>query len=460
MKTTHLRSGLLLSVTRAGIGLLVAFLALSNAVGALAVELPCSDCHNPSGIPAPHDAGCRNTSCLATCHPKHIGLIQHPWGAGSPLTNDPAKRTEMCNTCHNRPFDGVYHPYRINVRAQSPTVAGLVDLDDACGQCHGGGTNGTDYPPRPGAPYLTKVELGQYAARMHNDLPSVNFGYGVAVPNSLSIDVAAQAICTAGCDWYDWDWGDGTAHSSGPQLPSTVHQYARPGIYAVTLTVTDNGVGRGSKTKNVSVRSFDLPPTVGGTLNVAASAWTASLADGSTDDKNVALVQVDWGDGSKAATGPAGTTFNHAYDVAGDFTVTHTVTDSTGQANQKTYPVSISPFTIAGRVYAGDGTTPLASAIVTVKRGSDVVRSVVTSGTGAFSAGSLKPGTYTVDVVRTGYTFAAPALTVGVGPSQLGQVIAALVPTATPIPPTATETSTATETATGTATATVTNTPP
>jgi hypothetical protein len=46
----------------------------------------------------------------------------------------------MCNNCHNRPFPGVYHPYRINVSAATPTLAGIVDIDQACGRCHGGGT--------------------------------------------------------------------------------------------------------------------------------------------------------------------------------------------------------------------------------------------------------------------------------------------------------------------------------
>jgi len=102
-----------------------------------AADLACTDCHNPSGVPVPHDSGCRNTSCLQSCHSIDLNLLAHLSGPGTPFTGD---RTTTCNTCHNGPFEGVYHPYSINVSAGSLTLPGVVDLDQACGQCHGGGT--------------------------------------------------------------------------------------------------------------------------------------------------------------------------------------------------------------------------------------------------------------------------------------------------------------------------------
>jgi PKD repeat protein len=37
---------------------------------------------------------------------------------------------------------------------------------------------------------------------------------------------------------YDWNFGDGQTLSNGGPTPT--HTYERPGLYAVTLTVTDN----------------------------------------------------------------------------------------------------------------------------------------------------------------------------------------------------------------------------
>jgi hypothetical protein len=50
---------------------------------------------------------------------------------------------------------------------------------------------------------------------------------------------------------------------------------------------------------------------------------------------------------------------------------------------------------------------------------------VYTAANGTFSAGSLKPGTYTLTVTKTGLTFTSPAATITVGPSSSGNVITA-----------------------------------
>jgi PKD repeat protein len=49
---------------------------------------------------------------------------------------------------------------------------------------------------------------------------------------------------------WAWDFGDGT--TSTEQNP--VHTYAERGRYDVQLTVTDDGLATGSKTKRVDVK--------------------------------------------------------------------------------------------------------------------------------------------------------------------------------------------------------------
>jgi hypothetical protein len=93
-----------------------------------------------------------------------------------------------------------------------------------------------------------------------------------------------------------------------------------------------------------------------------------------------------------------------------------------------TAPVAPAYFTISGTVFAKDGTTPLASASVTVMKGAAPVKTAVTGALGTFSALSLKPGAYTLTVTKPGYTFAVPAATITVGPSSSGNNISATAP--------------------------------
>jgi PKD repeat protein len=314
------------------------------------------------------------------------------------------------------------------------TNAVWVDLDLACGQCHGGslGAGAT----ANNAPYLTKAELATYADGMHNNAPtSVNFGYWLGSPNTLAVGVYAFADCGGTCGAFDWDWGDGTAHSSGA---SASHTYAGAGTYAVTLTVTGNGQ-QTSKTKNVAVYAPDNGPSVSGTacssiLGTGLTAWAASLTDNSTDDNGVTHVTVNWGDGTMLGQGAQGVTLTHAYKGPGTYTITHKALDTIGQQAIRTCTVSVAYFTIGGTVQAVDSTlippatvnVPSASVTVTNADGV-VVRKVYTAIDGTFSAGSLKPGTYTLSVARGGYTFPAVA-PITVGPSSTSNTVAGTKP--------------------------------
>ena len=390
----------------------------------------CTDCHYPGGMgPLPHNVGCTDTSCAQACHPKDLNRLNHPGGQDSPLSGD---RTTTCRNCHNKPFPGVYHPYKINTSAGSITPPGTVDLNDACGQCHGGGDNSmSNPPPEPNAPYLNKMQLGTHANGIHYDRPNASASYSVP-PNSQVLNVdASGSTCINVCDAYDWDWGDGTPHASGV---TASHTYA-PGTYVFTLTVTDNGVGTGTFSRQITVYAPDSPPTVNGTAcaNILnPNTWIANITDSSTDDIGIKQVTVNWGDGSGISsdtTLPFGP-FSRTYSNAGTYTITHKAIDTIGQSNTRTCTATPAYFTISGTVrrsVAGGGAV-VPSATVTVKQGTTLVRTVYTASNGTFSIGTLKPGTYTLTVTKSGYTFTVPAATITVGPSNAGNVINALTP--------------------------------
>jgi hypothetical protein len=433
-----------------GIGLLsVALFLLLFATGAYA-DFVCTDCHNPGGVPVPHTDGCRSTNCLQSCHPKDLTTINHLKGPGTPitdpLTTDPLVITSICNSCHNLPFDGVYHPYRINVNAGSLTNPGIVDINDSCGQCHGGGDNSTSNPPIPGVPYRTKAELAAVAKGMHDSAGvnyPVTFSYTV-VPNTYTVNVAATVDCGGACPSleYEWDWGDGSAF--GTANPDS-HLYALGGTKTITLTIklASNHLNAGTVTRTVTLANLDLPPTASNSCVWDANAWTMTVTDTSTDDGpdadalpgdgNASLkLTVSWGDSStnSPATG-AGAVFSHLYANPGSYTVTETVTDSALQPAPApaTCAATAAYFTLSGTVYRSNGTTAVTYATVQLYKGAALQQSKSTAATGTFSFTNLKPGTYSLRVVKSGYTFANPAWGPNaVGPNATGITINAITP--------------------------------
>ena len=196
--------------------------------------------------------------------------------------------------------------------------------------------------------------------------------------------------------------------------------------------MTQYSVGSSSVTRLVKVYTPDYPPTVAGTCTFDANTWTETVTDSSTDTPPgfIRQVTVNWGDGgmlSSDLTAPFGP-FTHAYLIPGSFTITHRAYDNVGQMASRTCTAVVSYFTVGGTVFRSDGTTPIGAAMVQIKKNGVTQRTVYTNGSGVFTIGSLKPATYQLYVTKAGYTFASPAATVTVGPSNTTLVISALSP--------------------------------
>jgi Carboxypeptidase regulatory-like domain/PKD domain len=285
-------------------------------------------------------------------------------------------------------------------------------------------------PTQNGAGYMSRTELAQKAKGIHNDKPQVLFSTGIGSPNTLQVNVdASNSTCSgsnANCDAYDWDWGDGTGHGSGM---ITSHIYATAGTKTIVLTVEEFGVGGGSATRSVTVSTADLAPTAAGTCAFDANTWTETVTDASTDDNGIKQITVNWGDGGMLysdTTAPFGPAI-HTYLNVGSYTIAHKALDTIGQQNIRTCAANPAYFSFAGTVNtpAGPG-NPLAGATVTIKKGTTTVGLAYSLQNGGFTIGNLKPGTYTVIVTRSGYTFTVPAAAITVGPSSSGNVITAL----------------------------------
>jgi PKD repeat protein len=132
---------------------------------------------------------------------------------------------------------------------------------------------------------------------------------------------------------WDWNFGDGTAHSTA-QNPS--HTYANSGNFQVTLTVTDNDGAQSSPVQHqVNVGSV---PNQAPTAAFTAPSCTATVAcqfnDGSSDgDGSVTGWDWNFGDGSAHSTAQNP---SHTYSTSGNFQVTLTVTDNDGAHSSPT----------------------------------------------------------------------------------------------------------------------------
>jgi hypothetical protein len=388
--------------------------------GAPAQAADCIACHGSGGgAPTPpHEITfCQDTSCALACHTNDLN--RHSTGYGTPFTGE---RTTTCRNCHDKPFAGVYHPYKININAGSTTPAGTVDLDQSCGQCHGGGPDNTANPPAQGIPYYNKTYLGAYAKNIHFTRPDVQFAvsYDTSTPYKVDFN-ASLTTCPSGNCTYSWDFGDATTGSG--VTASKVYADAAP--RPVVLTVNDNtNHTSDSASQTVTPRFVNHPPVASFIWSIDAATWTVTVTDKSTDpENNIAAggIRILWGDGT-STTGDRGGIFPHTYAAAGTFKITLRAIDTGNLLNEASGNVVLAAFTISGKVLLYEGASATLDDYVQIilRKGTTVVSSTYTNTTGDYSFANVKPGAYTVTAVKSGVVFASSTLNVNAGPSSTG----------------------------------------
>jgi hypothetical protein len=116
-----------------------------------------------------------------------------------------------------------------------------VDLDLACGQCHGGGIDGSGAKVFP----LTKKQLAKYAKGMHeavspNARPEVGVAGSLAV-NGRTVSFTDNSTC-AQHEQYELSitvkWGD-WAVSKGQAGATFSHTYGKGGKFTITHTAEE-----------------------------------------------------------------------------------------------------------------------------------------------------------------------------------------------------------------------------
>ncbi len=152
-------------------------------------------------------------------------------------------------------------------------------------------------------------------------------GQTVTLPPATFTDAGVLDTHTATVDW-----GDGSAvdtapvtEAGGSGTASGAHAYSAPGLYTITVTVTDDGGASGSDTAKVQVGNGNGPPTAdaGGPYTVDEGSDVTLDASGSTDPNSDPL------------------TYGWDLDNDGVYTDATTATTLYHGVDDGTYPVAV-----------------------------------------------------------------------------------------------------------------------
>ena len=175
--------------------------------------------------------------------------------------------------------------------------------------------------------------------------------------------VAAQGGASSDSDGtivsYAWTWGDGSPNSGGV---SASHQYARSGIYTISLVVTDNAGATATAATTATISNRAPTANAGGPYAVQPGVAFTANGSGSSDlDGSIASYRWNWGDGTPATVG-ASATASHTYGSAGNYSLVLTVTDDEGAVATSTASVTVQAAATSDLVVSALSAPPSAAA--------------------------------------------------------------------------------------------------
>ncbi|WBL41251.1 PKD domain-containing protein [Algoriphagus halophytocola] len=146
---------------------------------------------------------------------------------------------------------------------------------------------------------------------------------------------------------YAWDFGD----ESSSTVADPTHVYAEPGVYDVTLTVTDAQGLQDTETIAVDVLAANVAPVAiaSAAPNTAFVGDVIEFTGSNSEDEGVLNYAWDFGDTFTSTAADVA----HVYLAAGTYTVTLEVTDAEGLTDQTTLSIEIfapnaAPIAVAG----------------------------------------------------------------------------------------------------------------
>ncbi|WP_323675501.1 S8 family serine peptidase [Halorubellus sp. PRR65] len=179
-----------------------------------------------------------------------------------------------------------------------------------------------------------------------NQAPTVSINASsttVEVGTAVEFDGTGSSDPDGSIESYDWDFDNG-ATATGPSATFT---FENAGTFDVQLTVTDDDGASSTNAISVTVEEGDDGDNQAPTVSIDAGATTIPVGaevefDGSASsdsDGSIESYAWDFGDGTTDTTA----TVMHAYDQAGEYTVSLTVTDDDGASSTKSLDVTVEP---------------------------------------------------------------------------------------------------------------------
>jgi len=321
----------------------------------------CTGCHDvhksvveEAFEPAPEQEGAIREECTE-CHAKNLNLVQHPAGKGTPLEEMNDEPFETCVSCH---MPGGKHLFRINTEETYSTLpmpsaltttvnantaldgsyasAVWVDVDAACGQCHGGGT-------------AQKTTTGSTVA--NSDTVTVVSSVGFVAGQRVKI-VDAGAL---GYDDQGLGRGDFETYVISTPTATTIKLAGKPTLSvsgkAVIQNPTMNNAGYMSKSRLAVLAKGmhnDKPiATFSNTLGNPNTKKVYFNASGSSCSGDIANCDAfDWnfgGAGHLDLLDPVNTDITpvYIYDAGGTYTVTLTVEQYSVGSATKTRSIKV-----------------------------------------------------------------------------------------------------------------------
>ncbi len=271
--------------------------------------------------------------------------VEWTWGDGSAVETYPAKTGKPPTT------DGsVPHTYSLTAGQTSATFKPTAKVKD--------GRGGEAVWP---GTTITVTAAGQTDSNpralftISPEQPKLNEVF--TADGSLSFDRPTGGLIQS----YDWDWGDGSAHSTGVTAD---HTYTRAGNYVITLTVADGETppNKASTKKSVAISTGGGPsggPNRSPLATLVVNPLEGFVGDvftydarGSTDpDGDDLTYRFLFGDGEQTAFG-ASATATHRYEQTGSFLVRLTVRDDQNASTDLTRSIRV--------LSPGDNRTPIA----------------------------------------------------------------------------------------------------
>ena len=215
-------------------------------------EAACVTCHMPKPLQPDGSLGLSvhvfriSTDPNYTTFPKQVEEV---WTPG--ICNDPSYTTRDACVAAGKTWAGV--------ASSSPEAdfanAVWVDLDLACGQCHGGGVDGTGAKVLP----MSKQQLAKYAKGMHAAI-NQNTGPNVAMAAAPTVNSRKVSFQDNSKDAQDSqsdllitvNWGDRKV-SKGKAGATFSHTYKAGGTFSIIHSVKDSAGLISSETLSVYV---------------------------------------------------------------------------------------------------------------------------------------------------------------------------------------------------------------